>query len=382
MTPHALSPHSSTDHLNAEATNWQAPNWATDTDQKRQSPWRKSPQEAGSVISDSRPRAGIPTASDAAVENGDAPGKLEQAGFESRRGNGVAFLASLFVHVALLVGLACCVLTAGRNSKGLMLSASVGEPTETSLIETETFELSLDAAVEPELAMPEPEFLAEMELENPFEKMDTGVGEPIMASVSKENVLRELETSRKRRGASFFGAYAEGRRFIYVLDSSRSMTGDRWQYACAQLLDSLGGLNPDQEFYVICFDAQTTFLFNRTPKLARYYEANNTTVSKVRNWLRSRTLGSATMPAVALQYAIDFDPDAIFLLSDGELQDNSRGMLRRINSNVSSDRQIPIHTVHLFSAVGKQTLEQIAKENGGTFTAVQPNTNFGRFRSR
>ena len=76
------------------------------------------------------------------------------------------------------------------------------------------------------------------------------------------------------------------------------------------------------------------------------------------------------------------NPDAIFMLSDGELQDNSLQMLRQINSIDSDLRQIPIHTVHLMSEFGRETLEIIAKENQGTFTPIEGTKPFGRFRRR
>ena len=63
------------------------------------------------------------------------------------------------------------------------------------------------------------------------------------------------------------------------------------------------------------------------------------------------------------------EPDAIFLLSDGELRDNSLALLRV--KNQKDDKPIvPINTIHLFSNDGKETLETLARENGGSFTAV------------
>jgi hypothetical protein len=49
-------------------------------------------------------------------------------------------------------------------------------------------------------------------------------------------------------GANFFGSYAQGEKFVFVLDSSRSMTGDRWIYACQELMDSVDRLEPPQRF--------------------------------------------------------------------------------------------------------------------------------------
>jgi hypothetical protein len=183
-----------------------------------------------------------------------------------------------------------------------------------------------------------------------------------------------LSSAMKKRGAAFFGAYAEGKKFIFVLDSSRSMLQeDRWTYACNQLIDSLNGLQPEQEFYVICFDIQTSYLFNIPPSRVKFFKADDKTMPRVKRWLRSHELGRATMPGEALQNALALEPDAIFLLSDGELQDNSVGMLRMVNGFSSSYRQIPIHTVHLFSDEGRETLQLIARENSGTFTPVQNN---------
>ena len=180
-----------------------------------------------------------------------------------------------------------------------------------------------------------------------------------------------LEDRGYGRGASFFGSRAYGDRFVFVMDSSSSMTGSRWTAACAQLLKSIEQLEPNQEFFVICFDYQTTFLFNLPPHRIKYVTKTDKSSQAVRNWLSSRTLGKATMPAEALQVALSLNPDAIFLLSDGEIQDESLLMLRMLNARDSSSRQIPIHTISLFSREGWLALQQIAADSGATFTPVQ-----------
>lgn len=326
-------------------------------------------------------------AAEAKAEEGVEEAKL---GYERRAGNTVAFLSSLVFHTALLLILACCVLTAGKPSQGLLLNGEIGESKSTDLQELQTFELSLDALALDDEQIDEVssnDLDLEIDIQSPVTQL-TGVDPAssmltsVAAAGSVNAVIESLKPISDGRGASFFGAYAEGNRFIYVLDSSRSMLGDRWIYACTQLIDSLNGLKEGQEFYVICFDFDTTFLFNQTTAEAKYYRADNDTIDDVQTWLRSRVLGPATMPAQALKFALDFNPDAIFLLSDGELQDNSRMMLRRINSRTSELRQIPIHTVHLFSAQGKETLRGIARENQGSFTPIEGNRGFGFFRSR
>jgi hypothetical protein len=157
---------------------------------------------------------------------------------------------------------------------------------------------------------------------------------------------------------------------VYVIDSSKSMKGDRWTTAKRNLMDSLKTLSPDQEFFVICFDEQTSLLFNCRPDEMEFKRVNEVIIERVGRWLRSRTLGPATMPAEALQYALSMQPDAIFLLSDGELQDNTLQVLRMTNVAVGSKKQTPIHAIHLISEQGNETLRKLAEDNGGTFRHV------------
>lgn len=308
---------------------------------------------------------------------------------ERRDGNTIAFLTSLVFHTALLLILACWVLTAGKPSEGLLLSADIGETQSTDIEDIATFDLSLDAldTAEESLDAESSELELDIEIETPITPVigtepSTAMLTSVAAASSADAIIESLKPVSDGRGASFFGAYAEGNRFIYVLDSSRSMLGDRWVYACTKLIDSLTGLKSGQEFYVICFDMETTFLFNGTAQTAKFYPADDDTIERVKSWLQTRVLGRATMPAQALTMALKFNPDAIFLLSDGELQDNSRMLMRRLNSNTSQYRQIPIHTVHLFSAQGKETLRAIARENKGSFTPIEGHKGFGTFRSR
>ncbi len=299
-----------------------------------------------------------------------------QSNFEHRAGGAVSFLTSFVVHTSLLIALACWAYSAGKQSQGLSISAEMSESSEASV------EIVPIQEVQPEVVEPPAQVQPEVQLFN----IDIAVqAEPLMesenaalsaasTSMTATETVESLADPLKKKGAAFFGAYAEGNRFVYVLDSSRSMKQqDRWTYACNQLIDSLNGLAAGQEFFVICFDAETTLLFNLPPQRIEFFEADNATVARVKRWLRSRVLGRATMPAEALQFALKLHPDAIFLLSDGELQDNSRGMLQQVNGFSNAYSQVPIHTVHLFSEQGRETLNIIARENGGSFTPVGAN---------
>jgi len=111
-------------------------------------------------------------------------------------------------------------------------------------------------------------------------------------------------------------------------------------------------------------------LFDRTPEQLEFLSADGTTIQRVERWLRSLELGPATMPGKALELGLYLQPDAIFLLSDGELHDDSLYRLRWLNVEDGSRRKIPIHAIHLISQEGRYTLEQIARENGGSFTYI------------
>ena len=176
--------------------------------------------------------------------------------------------------------------------------------------------------------------------------------------------------------ASFFGAQAEGNRFVFVIDSSGSMRGPRWEALCKELIRALQSLSPDQDFFVISFDSMAHPMFGNAPPKGKFLKAVKKNVDQVQNWLRSIKHGKRTFPASAVGIAMKLEPDAIFLLSDGEISDSTVEDLRVWNRKQDNEGNvvalIPIHTVLLHSQIGYATLEVIASENGGTFTPVQP----------
>jgi hypothetical protein len=306
--------------------------------------------------------------------------------FEHNAGGAIGFLASFVLHLALLIAMACSVFRASFHTQRVLVTAEVGQSSEIvpELVPTIEMPGELAESLSSDPAMPkvELELNPQINLVSASKKVVSDIA--IHSTIASDSTYGSGDGGGDDRGqsaasgnsdgdgAAFFGSYASGNRFVYVLDSSRSMLeDDRWTYACNQLIDSLNGLRSDQEFFVICFDAKTSLLFNTLPAKLRYVQPNDDNVPRVRRWLRNRELGKATMPAEALQVALTLRPDAIFLLSDGELQDNTMAMLRMVNGFSPNYRQIPIHTIHLFSAQGRQTLEQLARENAGSFTPVQ-----------
>ncbi|MCA9126215.1 MAG: VWA domain-containing protein [Planctomycetales bacterium] len=302
-----------------------------------------------------------------------------RSGFENRSGRYPAILSSFVIHLAFLLLLACWAYVAGQPADRQTLSVAYVSAQEQLLASVETFELAVEESVSEQKDSPAQSLRLDVQVEPLYTPPAVPATPTFLAALTSASLtsslgsgqpVEEVLSQDPKAGASFFGAYAEGRRFVYVLDSSTSMVGDRWVYACGKLLESLNGLTEEQEFFVICFDERTTLLFNLAPADARYFSKSDDMLEKIKVWLYSRTLGNNTKPAMALQYALKCEPDAIFLLSDGELKDNSIAMLRQLNPARSERRQIPIHTIHLFSRLGMRSLQTIAADNSGTFTPV------------
>ena len=197
-----------------------------------------------------------------------------------------------------------------------------------------------------------------------------------VAEATSAGGTNEGDTQKSKSRASFFGAQAEGNRFVFVIDSSGSMRGPRWEALCKELIRAIQSLSPDQDFFVISFDSAAHPMFGISPPKGMYLKAVKKNVDRLQNWIRSIEHGRQTFPASAVGIAMKLEPDAIFLLSDGEINDSTVADLRIWNRKMATDGDVktlvPIHTVLLHSQIGFATLEAIANENSGTFTPVRP----------
>lgn len=174
------------------------------------------------------------------------------------------------------------------------------------------------------------------------------------------------------KGASFFGTGALGSKFVFVVDCSGSMREEyRWVMARRELKEAILGLTEKQEFYVFLYN-DTSFAFSGKP--AKLMHATQRNKEKIFKWLDKQDPIGDTRPWKAMRLSLRMKPDAIFLLSDGELKDDTVPRLRRENREKASDDEkigkIPVHTVSLGTGVGSVTMREIANENDGTFTLV------------
>jgi hypothetical protein len=126
--------------------------------------------------------------------------------------------------------------------------------------------------------------------------------------------------SGKDGDAVFFGTSASGRDFVFILDCSGSMRArgnQRFERAREELVSSISKLREDQRFYVFLFNWSTFAMFGADDP-GTLVPANGENVTKLRAWLYTISPDSGTDPRRALIGSVRMEPDAIFLLSDGQ----------------------------------------------------------------
>lgn len=177
------------------------------------------------------------------------------------------------------------------------------------------------------------------------------VGEPIRPKTSG------YEPASKGN-ATFFGMKAEGKFFVYVVDRSGSMgAGSRMLRAKRELRESVNRLEFGQQFSVIFYN-ETHLGVNQGSPLS----ADSASKRKLAQFLSIIEPDGQTDPRAAIRQALSLQPDAVFLLSDGEYP---RGVVDAVRQ--SNRQSIPIHCVDLSGGRSGGDLQRIAAESGGQY---------------
>lgn len=178
--------------------------------------------------------------------------------------------------------------------------------------------------------------------------------------------------------AQFFGVKAAGRRFVFIVDSSNSMRGGKFDAAKEELLYAIRRLSKDQAFYIIFFDQNAERMLlppDSEPPLLPV-PATSANINRVEKWVMKVENQVRTDPFEAVKFAIDMIPDAIYLLTDGKFTDKGRTerflkLNNYIDDPVDGKRpKVVIHTLCFWQNDGEDTLKTIAKDYGGTYRFV------------
>ena len=214
-----------------------------------------------------------------------------------------------------------------------------------------------------------------------------------LASVNAKDFRSSLAANLG--AVEFFGSHAYGNRFVFVLDISTSMSarnGDRFERAKAELLRSVSKLTPQQSYYVLLFSWQTIYMYGYPNRYAyknrrtaaeedplEYIPATAENLDQLRFWLSRVRLLGGTDPRRALSVAHSMQPDAIFLLSDGQFNRTAErpgeGWINKQDipdsATVAAGVKIallgvPVHTIAYENPLTRNAMREIAQITGGS----------------
>jgi hypothetical protein len=142
-----------------------------------------------------------------------------------------------------------------------------------------------------------------------------GGGAP--APRNRTQVMRALRNMERPAKVSFFGAVAEGSRFVFVLDHSTSMMGAPLEAAKAQLVGSLQALDAVHQFQVIFFNDQM-HAWDLTGGQQRIPFATKENKAHARDFITGVIASGGTERRLPLLRAVAMSPDVIFFLTDAD----------------------------------------------------------------
>ena len=304
--------------------------------------------------------------------NGSVPRKLRSI---------PSWVISLAVHVVLLVVLGIVTIQSLDESKIFSIQASSAE--------SETVVFEAISELEPQEVETEP-------IESPdsspaFESMAM-LSEPSLTSIHEASVALEAgavigsaaesvnaaSRGSGARGASaqFFGAEAAGNTFCFIVDSSGSMRkGGAFEAAKRELLRSISALKPSQRFYIYFFSDEVEMLRlgEKEPEKFPVY-ATPENVQMAAEWVSGIQIRGGRAPNDAFDLAIELEPDAIFLLFDGNTKVDVAAHLRKVNrvDDLLSGPipRVSIHTIGFGDRQHEPLMAKIAAENLGTYRFV------------
>lgn len=160
---------------------------------------------------------------------------------------------------------------------------------------------------------------------------------------------------------AFFGSRGKGTRFVYIVDRSGSMTGDRFEAAREELKKSIRTLRAGMFFHVIFYDS----VHEEMPG-SPLFAATADNIAKAINWIDQQSARGGTDPEDAMLKALELKPHTIWLLTDGQFGEH---VCERITA-ANPKQQVSVNTIAFHDRSGEPLMQRIAKENRGDYRFV------------
>lgn len=303
------------------------------------------------------------------------------------------WLVSLLIHMLIILCMASVLSLPKRGIEPVALVVAMTEAEDSSDAVSVEFALAEDVSESEEITeetlemeMPAedfkvPDLLLQESLtfdtklgsDDPFEEIEAGDSDG--GGEGGGGKASAAAKSGGGKGTTFFGIESKGDRFVYIVDCSGSMSEEyRYRRAAYELERSLSMLEDDQEFLVALYNDRIFPMLGMSLKDTKLIKATDKNRDEVIDWMKAQQPSGFTLPARAMYGSLMVQPDAIFLLSDGELGDDTVGMLREANRGDKSAGapKIPVHTITIGSTgAGLKTMKTIAKDNEGHFVWVR-----------
>ena len=167
---------------------------------------------------------------------------------------------------------------------------------------------------------------------------------------------------------SMFGIRDQGRRFVYVIDSSGSMYGAPIRVARAEMIASIQALTRTQQFQIIFYNKRPTLMRLRGDSAEQLYRATDHNRASARDFIYRETPQAGTNHMPALRQALRLNPEVIFFLTDAKeprLHASDLAEIARINQ-----QRARIHCIEFGkgSDLGLDNfLKKLARQNQGTY---------------
>ncbi len=297
-----------------------------------------------------------------------------------------SWLVSMIVHLILLLVLALMA-TGGGGDKLVLLNGqfdSSGESLDDALLRAEVSLSNIEPLNQSEL-LPK-DFAPPIDLSAVLPSMSVDVGEMLKQQLAggKPGVgdgdgesgaasgLKDIKTG-------IFGLISEGKTFVYVFDRSGSMNSSLQfssegtavysitplMAAKTELLKSLRDLGPKQQFHIFFYN-HNVLPFSLSRKVSKPIPATPSNVQRAESFIKAVPGEGKTYHFEPLLMALQLKPDVIFLLTDGEEQDDPTEPQLRDIRNFNKNYRTRINVVQIgFGPRPDSSLVRLAAENDG-----------------